>query len=191
MIDEDKLQQKMQRIAALVSQLDTEAGAAVRAQARELLESVMDLHGEALERVLERLHAAGEAGGEILGSLAADPVVSSVLLLYGLHPLDFETRVRGAIEKVRPTLRSYATDADLLGVAGGAVRIRLRGVDNAFTARTVKSAIEEELYAAAPDAASVVIIGLEKFASPDFVPLEKLTAMPAAAAVGAAGKAGD
>ena len=54
------------------------------------------------------------------------------------------------------------------------MRIRVRGVDNAFTARTVKSAIEEELYAAAPDAASLVLLGLEKFAAPDFVPLEKV-----------------
>jgi hypothetical protein len=64
------------------------------------------------------------------------------------------------------------------------VRIRLRGIDSAFTARTVKSAIEEELYAAAPDAASVVLQGLENFAAPDFVPLEKVGVL-------AAGKAGD
>ena len=185
MIDEQKLQQRMQRIAELVRHLDSEgADTGVRAQSRELLQSVMDLHGEALERVLQRLREDGDAGGKILDSLAADPVVASVLLLYGLHPLDFETRVRRALEKVRSTLRSYGTDADLISIDGGAVRIRLRGVDNAFTARTVKSAMEEELYAAALDAASLVLLGLEKFAPPDFVPLENVGVM-------AAGKAGD
>jgi hypothetical protein len=184
MIDEKQLQQRMQRIAELVRHLDSEAGAGVRAQSRELLQSVMDLHGEALERILQRLRGVEETGESILDSLAADPVVASVLLLYGLHPLDFETRVRRALEKVRPTLRSYATDAELIGINGGAVRIRLRGVDNAFTARTVKSAMEEELYAAAPDAASLVLLGLENFAAPDFVPLEKVGVL-------AAGKAGD
>lgn len=185
MIDEDKLKQRMQHIADLVRRLDTEADAgAARAQSRELLESVMDLHGEALERILQRLRGAGAASEELLDSLAADPVVASVLLLYGLHPLDFDTRVRRAIEKARPTLRNYGTDAELIGTAGGAVRIRLRGVDNAFTARTVKSAIEEEIYAVAPDATSLTIIGLEKFAAPDFVPLEKVGVLTA-------GKGGD
>ncbi len=51
------------------------------------------------------------------------------------------------------------------------------------TARSVKSLVEEELYAAAPDAVSVDFLGLEKFASPDFVPLEQVGIL-------AAGKAG-
>jgi hypothetical protein len=59
------------------------------------------------------------------------------------------------------------------------VRIHIRGVDNALTARTVKSAMEEELYAAAPDATSLVLQGLENFAAPDFVPLEKIGVLAA------------
>lgn len=184
MIDEDKLRERMQRIAGLVQQLDVAVDAEVRRQSRELLQSVMDLHGEALERVLQRLRGAGEDGEALIDSLAGDPVVASVLLLYGLHPLDFETRVRRAFEKMRPALRSYGADAELIAVKDAAVRIGLRGVDNAFTARTVKSLVEDELYAAAPDAASLVLLGLEKFAAPDFVPLEKLGVL-------AAGKAGD
>jgi hypothetical protein len=177
MIDEDKLQQRMRRIAELVGRLDsagTDPG--IRTQARELIESVMDLHGEALDRMLQCLRGAGAAGLGILDSLAADPVVASVLLLYGLHPLDFETRVRRAVEKARPALRSYGAGAELASFDNGAVRIRFRGVDNAFTARTVRSVIEDEISVAAPDAASVTMLGLEKFASPDFVPLDQLAA---------------
>lgn len=174
MIEEQKLQQRMQRIGELVSKLDSdEIAASVRTQAKELLEAVMDLHGEALDRILQVLKSTGEPGEQVLGSLSGDPVVSSVLLLYGLHPLDFDTRVKQALENVRPTLHKYGTHAELMTVKGGAVRVRLHGVDSSFTARTVKAAIEDELYAAAPDAASVAVLGLEKFAaSPDFVPLE-------------------
>jgi hypothetical protein len=174
MIDEDKLRQRMERIAELVRRLDAAADTDLKEQSKELLESVMQLHGEALERVLQRLRGAGEIGEKLLDELAADHVVASVLLLYGLHPLDFETRVRRAIETVRPTLRSYAADAELVALDGGTVRIRLSGVDNAFTSRTVKAAIESEIYASAPDAISLVLLGLEKFAAPDFVPLEKV-----------------
>jgi hypothetical protein len=168
MIEESKLQQRMKKIGDLVDQLNPEEAA----RSRELLESVMDLHGEALERILLRLRGAGEAGSEVIRGLSADPVVSSVLLLYGLHPEDFETRVRRAIESSGPALRPYGVYVELAGVSGGTVRIRFRGVDSAFTARTVKAAVEDQLYAAAPDAASVVFLGLEKFSAPDFVPLE-------------------
>jgi hypothetical protein len=174
MIDEEQLRERMQKIAALVQDLDAAADARIRAKSKELIESVMDLHGAALERVLERLHAAGEPGAEILEGLAADPVVASVLLLYGLHPLDLETRVRRALDKIRATLRTLGSDAELTGITAGTVRIRVREVDNAFAARSVKSAIEDELYAAAPDAESLVLNGLEKFAAPDFVPLDKV-----------------
>lgn len=175
MIDEDKLTQRMQRIAELVRRLDTEADArAARAQSRELLESVMDLHGEALDRILQRLRGFGAATEELLATLAADPVVASVLLLYGLHPLDFDTRVRRAIENARPALRPYGADAELVTATAGAIRISVRGVDSAFTARAVRSAIEGEIYAAAPDATSLTLLGLEKFSAPDFVPLEKI-----------------
>jgi len=184
MIDEEKLRHRMQRIADLVHRLDSVADAGLKAQSKELMASVMDLHGEALERMLASISESGEPGREILDDLEADPVVASVLLLHGLHPLNFETRVQRAMEKVSPALRQYGAGAELISAAGGAVRLRLRGVDNAFTARTVKSAIEEELYAAAPDATSLVLEGLEKFATPDFVPLEKIGVLTA-------GKAGD
>ncbi|HUB78903.1 MAG TPA: hypothetical protein VMB03_08915 [Bryobacteraceae bacterium] len=172
MIDESTLQQRIQKIGDLIGQLDS----GERARSRELLASVMDLHGEALDRMLQRLREAGEAGNAVIAALAGDPVVASVLLLYGLHPLDFETRVHQAVERIRSSLRAYGVFAEVAGTAGGEVRIRLRGVDSSFTARTVRSALEEELYAAAPDAASVTLLGLEKFAPPDFVPLETIAA---------------
>jgi hypothetical protein len=184
MISDDKLKHQMQRIADLVGHLDAVADASVRMQAKALIESVMELHGEALERILVALRGAGDAGERIVEALAADTVVSSVLLLYGLHPLDFETRVQRSIEQTRPTLRSYGADADLLSTRGGAVRIRIRGVNSALAARAVRSTLEEALYAGAPDATSVALAGLEEFASPDFVPLEKVGVL-------AAGKAGD
>jgi hypothetical protein len=171
-MDETRLQQRMQRIADLVSQLDSVEAA----RSRELLEAVMDLHGEALNRILQRLRDAGETGGAVIEHLAADPVVSSVLLLYGLHPLDLETRVRRAVEKAGPALLAYGVYVELAGIGDAAVRIRFRGVDSAFTARTVRSTMEEELYAGAPDAPPIVFLGLEKFAAPDFVPLEMVAA---------------
>ncbi len=184
MIDEEKLRHQMQRIADLVQRVDTAPDAGLKTQAKELMEAVMDLHGEAMERVLAAVRHAGDSGRQILDALSADPVISSVLLLYGLHPLDFETRVRGAMERITARLRSQGVRVESVALNDGAIRILIRGVDHSFTARSVKSLIEEEIYAAAPDSASLVIDGLEKFAPADFVPLEKIGVL-------SAGKAGD
>ena len=171
MTDESKLQQRMQKIGDLIHRLDP----AEAARTRELLESVMDLHGEALDRMLQRLRASGDAGESVIGDYAADPVVSSVLLLHGLHPLDFETRVAQAIERAHATLHAYGVFAEVTLAREGNVRIRFRGVDSAFTARAAKAAVEDQMYASAPDAANVTFLGLEKFAERDFVPVEALS----------------
>lgn len=163
MIDEDKIRHRMQRIADLVQRLDSVADPAVKAQAKELMECVLDLHGEALERVMQCVRRSGEPGQPITEAMSSDAVVTSVLLLYGLHPVDFETRVRQAVDKAQAVLRLQGADAELTGTNGGTVRIRVHGVDSEFAARTVRSTLEDELYAAAPDATALVLQGLERF----------------------------
>ncbi|MDR3700281.1 MAG: hypothetical protein P4L56_11630 [Candidatus Sulfopaludibacter sp.] len=183
MIEENRLRERVREIAGLVRRLDAVADPAVKVQVQKLLQSVMDLHGEAFERMLERLRSTGTAGEALLDSMVADPVVASLLVLHGLHPVEFETRVRRAIEGAQSALRSYGAIAELGGARAGDVKIRIRGVNDAVTARAVKSLVEEELYAAAPDAVSLDFLGLEKFSAPDFVPLEQVGML-------AAGKAG-
>ena len=183
MMDDQNLRQQMERITELVQRLDASADASVREQSRDLLQAVMDWHREALERMIQGLRGTGD-GDKTLTGLASDPVVASVLLLYGLHPVNFETRVHQVLEKLRPILRNHGAEAELVSLDSAVVQVRVSGVENAFTSRRVKAAIEEEMYAAAPDAASLALLGLERFASPDFVPLERLGAT-------AARKAGD
>ena len=47
----------------------------------------MELHGAGLERMLEIVRANGDSGQLILDSLGRDDMVSSLLVLYGLHPV--------------------------------------------------------------------------------------------------------
>jgi hypothetical protein len=177
MLEEKELQRRMRQIEDLVRQLEASANPGVRAQTKALVQAIMDLHGAAIERILECI-SGSEAGAALIDSLAEDPVVAGVLVLYGLHPLDLESRVRRAIDKARSRLRPYGCDVELTGVIGGEVRVRARGVDSAFTGRSVKAAIEDEIYAAAPDITSVEILGLEKFGAGDFVPLDMVGAAP-------------
>ena len=78
----------------------------------------MELYGAGLERMTEIVFEKGEAGREILEQLGRDELVGNLLAANGLHPLDLETRVRRAVEKLHTRLRSKAT-VELLGIERG------------------------------------------------------------------------
>ena len=85
-------------------------------------------------------------------------MVASMLLLHGLHPDDIETRVRRGIEKVRPYLQSHGGDVELASVRDGIVRLVLRGSCGSCpsSSLTLKSAVEDALFEAAPDIVEIV-----------------------------------
>jgi hypothetical protein len=80
-------------------------------------------------------------------------------LLYGLHPLDLETRVRQALEKARYWLRSRGAVVELSGVKDGIVHLHVRRIEaqNDFDAAKLKLTIEEAVFDKAPDVAAVEI----------------------------------
>jgi Fe-S cluster biogenesis protein NfuA len=89
--------------------------------------------------------------------------VSGLLLLHGLHPLDLETRVRDAIEEVKPRLSLHGGSVDLLGVTPeGRVQLKLQGNCHECPSSrlTLRFSIEEALFAAAPDLTGLDVEGL-------------------------------
>jgi Fe-S cluster biogenesis protein NfuA len=119
---------------------------------------------------------AGEPGRAIIDNLGRDDLVGSLLLLYGLHPLDLESRVIQALEKLRPYMRSHGGSVELLSINDGAVRLRLEGSSNGCgsSGQTLKAAIEEAIYDAAPDITALEIEGgLEKPFSSGLVQLAR------------------
>jgi Fe-S cluster biogenesis protein NfuA len=183
------LQKRMQRIAAIVEQLELAADPNARALAKELLESLMALHGAGLERILELARDAGEAGQTIIGKCGRDELVSSLLLLYGLHPDDLTTRVTSALEKSQSSLEAHAARAELISIQDdGTVTVRLHLKPNGgcgSTAASVKSTLEAALQNAAPDALSIIVE--ETGAAPaGFVSVAQLTSGQALAALSVA-----
>jgi len=144
----------------MVEQLEAAADPNARAMAKELIESLMALHGAALDRILEIVSDAGEAGETIIRKCGRDELVSSLLLLYGLHPDDLQTRVTRALEKSRNYLESHSARAELVTVSeNGTVTVRLevRSSGCGSSAASVKSTLEAAILDAAPDAASIVV----------------------------------
>jgi Fe-S cluster biogenesis protein NfuA len=166
----------MQRIGGLVQEMESIADPAVRAATKGLVQSLMDLHGAALEKALDIVAEAGEPGMSIIDRLSRDSLVSSVLILYGLHPEDLESRVMKAVDKMRSQLRKQGCEVELLGVNDGAIRLRVETGSHTCgsTAKTVQATLEGAIYDAAPDLASLVIEGLEEKPATGFVALDKL-----------------
>ena len=185
MSDSKDFRGDIQRIGALVQEIELIADPAVRATAKDMVQSLMDLHGAALEKALDIVAEAGDPGMAIIDRLGKDSLVSSVLILYGLHPDDIATRVEKAIDRLRSQLRKQGCEIELLGVNDGAIRIHVEAGSHTCgsTAKTVQAAVEEAIYDTAPDLVSLVIEGLEEKPASGFVALGDLMAMPAASAV--------
>jgi len=159
--EERQLRERMHRIDALLQEVEGFKDPKVQAKTREIVQGLMDLHGTVLERMLDHVAASQQAGTELIDSLAQDDLIASLLLLYGLHPLDLQTRVREALDKVRPYLHSHGGNVELLSVEDGVVRLRLQGSCHGCpsSAATLKSTIEEAITEKAPDAAAIEVEG--------------------------------
>ncbi|MBA3962124.1 MAG: NifU family protein [Chthoniobacterales bacterium] len=158
-----EFQERLGRVEELIATLESTPDAAVREQVRELIQSLLELHGNGLERILSVIYDANGAGMETIDQLGRDHLVSGLLLLHGLHPLDLETRVRNAIEEVKPRLGLHGGSVELLGVSPeGRVHLKLQGNCHECPSSrlTLRFSIEEALNAAAPDLTGLDVEGL-------------------------------
>lgn len=178
-MSEKEFDQRLKGLAGLVRDLETIADPSARATAKQLVQLVMDLHGAALERILEKMFANGEVGQQMIDQLGADPLVSSLLVLYGLHPEELDARVASALRELGPDLRSHGVNVELISADSGNVRIRasVNATSCGSTAATARTMLENAIYEAAPDVKTVVIEGLEGKNASGFVGLEKLLAI--------------
>ena len=161
MSEENSFQRLSQRVERLIVRIEAAPDPSMRADALELTRSLMELHGAALDRLMEIVARAGDSGYALMDDFAGDDLVASLLLLYGLHPYDLETRVMKALDGARPFLQAHGGDVELLGVTDGTVRLRLAGNcrNCSSSTMTLKLAIERAIYEAAPDVTEIVTEG--------------------------------
>ena len=139
------LQQGLRRVEDLLRGLEGCADPVARESARELVRALLNLHTAGLAQAMEL------AGADVVARLAADPLVSGLLLLHGLHPLSANERVRRALGPARPRFHAHGGDVEVVEATDDAVRLRLRG-DPA--AGVILRALAAELVVeAVPDAA--------------------------------------
>jgi Fe-S cluster biogenesis protein NfuA len=148
----------------LIRALDAHPDPSAKETARELLALVLDLHGIGLAKLMGIVTSA-EGGTSILGQLVEDKQVQAMLLLHGLHPVDLETRVRRAVDRLRPHIGVHGLRLDVVEIASGTVRLRLHGRGAAAIQApllgTLPGEIEDAVVETAPDVEKVLIDGLD------------------------------
>ena len=151
--------ERILQIEALIQKIESSADPRMQTEIRELVEAILDFHAKGLGKILDLIRVAGPQGDAAMQAFAQDDLVASLLLLYGLHPEEFETRVRRAVDRT-PNLV-------LTGLSHNVVRVRVTRPGSLS-----REMVEETIYAAAPETAAIEIDGLASTAS--FVPLEAL-----------------
>jgi Fe-S cluster biogenesis protein NfuA/nitrite reductase/ring-hydroxylating ferredoxin subunit len=135
-------------------------GVVARERAEELVRLVADLYGGGLERLLDIMYDLGRLDDGVLAALADDELVSSLLLVHGLHPYDVRTRVERALESVRPYLGTHGGNVELIDVSDdGVVRLRLLGSCDGCpsSSATLSLAVEGAVEAAAPEVTAIEV----------------------------------
>jgi hypothetical protein len=134
----------MQRIEELIAAIQEHGNPVMRAAAVEMVRVLLEVHRAGLAKMLERI-ANDEMGRQVIDEFAKDELISRLLLLHGLHPIDLETRVRDALDRARPLLQSRGAHAELLSATNDSLRIQIRGGDECH------AILEQSLLDAAPD----------------------------------------
>ena len=144
------------RIERLLDQLRASTDPRTYDQAEELLRLVTELYGAGLERIVA---VVGEVDPQLLGRLADDELVASLLMVHGLHPDGVEARVLKALETVRPFLAGHGGDVELLDLDEtlGAVHLRLLGSCDGCPSSsvTLQLAVERAIVEAAPEIVTI------------------------------------
>lgn len=117
----------LEEVQRLITALESHPDPAVREQVSALLEGIDAVHRIALTHLVNAIH--GMAGEAFMNRLTADPAIRLLLMSYDLLAVDRRIQAEEAIDTVRGHLHARGVDVELKDVVGGAVYVRLHGLE--------------------------------------------------------------
>ncbi len=125
-----------------------------RTDAEELVRIISSLYGEGLRRMIRILRdELGSNADPAIESCCADPVVASLLVTHGLHPVPLEERVRRALDAVRPELQAKGGDAEFVSADEDVASVRINGMADLIPI------VERAVHMYAPEVLEVRAVG--------------------------------
>jgi 3-phenylpropionate/trans-cinnamate dioxygenase ferredoxin subunit len=134
----------LEEVQRLIAELESHPDAAVGARLTELLQGIDAIHRSALTHLVSAIQAmAGEA---FINRLTADPAIRLLLMSYDLIAVDRRLHTEEALDTVRGHLHDHGIDVELSEVVGGAVYVKLHGLERSGVALdAVRHDLEEAL----------------------------------------------
>jgi Fe-S cluster biogenesis protein NfuA/nitrite reductase/ring-hydroxylating ferredoxin subunit len=150
------------QIQRLLEQIEVLPSPSTRELIHEFMEATLAFYGQGLARILQVVSESGPGGENAYQHLINDKVVRGLLLIHDLHPADLETRLRDALDQVRPYLESHGGNVELVDLDGQAARLRLVGTCKscASSAVTLELAIRHAIEEACPDLVGFDVEGI-------------------------------
>jgi len=142
-----------ERIQELLQRIETLSYPGAKELMQECVEALLAFYGHGLSRILKVVREANPEDKKIYPALINDDVIKGLLLIHDLHPSGLETRLRDALDKVRPYLKSHGGDVELISLQKDVARLRLLGTCEscASSAVTLELAIRHAIEQACPD----------------------------------------
>ena len=134
----------LEEVQRLIAELESHPDAAVGARVTELLQGIDAIHRTALTHLVTAIHSmAGEA---FINRLTADPAIRLLLMSYDLIAVDRRLHAEEALDTVRGHLHDHGIDVELSEIVGGAVYVKLHGLERGgVTLEAVRHDLEEAL----------------------------------------------
>ena len=146
-----------EQVEALLTRIGEQGGESAQRTGDELVRLLVGYYGDALSRAVDAI------GPGATFALTKDPLVESLLLLHGLHPLSVDDRIEQALDRARPYLGSHAGGVEYLGVDDEDVaHLRLSGSCDGCPSSTVtvQMTIEQAVLGVAPELAGIDVEGV-------------------------------
>ena len=136
----------LDEVQRLITALEAHPDPAVRGDVTALLQAIDAVHRTALTHLVGAIQ--GMAGDAFLNRMAADPAIRLLLMSYELIAVDRRLLAEEALDAVRGHLHTRGIDVELADVVGGAVYVRLHGLEQSGVAvESVRHDVEEALRA--------------------------------------------
>jgi nitrite reductase/ring-hydroxylating ferredoxin subunit len=136
----------LEDVQRLMAELESHPDPAVRTAVASLLQGIDAVHRTALTHLVGAIQ--GLAGEAFMNRLTADPAIRLLLMSYDLIAVDRRLHTEEALDSVRGHLHDHGIDVELTEIVGGAVYVKLHGVERSDVAvEAVRRDLEEALRA--------------------------------------------
>src|SRR5262249_56307516 len=117
----------LEEVQRLITELEAHPDPAVRTAVANLLQGIDAVHRVALTHMVAAIQAM--AGQAFVNRLTADPAIRLLLMSYDLIAVDRRLHAEESLDTVRGHLHDHGIDVELTEVVGGAVYVKLHGLD--------------------------------------------------------------